>query len=212
MNKIRFIFDRDIWISSESFLKIVADAHDIQVEEMMKKSRIAKYVTARAAAIYILRTHTTLTAVNVGEIFGKDHASVLHHYNSVWGKIRLGFGKEYKINAIKSHLMLSDIDSDGAMLDALVRESISWGEDKGLKDVKAQSMKLVEEVGELMAAILKDKREYQIDSIGDIMVVLSILSHQLGINITDAFGQAYNEIKHRTGNTVNGSFIKSEDL
>jgi hypothetical protein len=44
------------------------------------------------------------------------------------------------------------------------------------------------------------------------MVVLAILTDQLAIDITEAFQKAYDEIKNRTGKTVDGSFIKKQDL
>jgi NTP pyrophosphatase (non-canonical NTP hydrolase) len=73
-------------------------------------------------------------------------------------------------------------------------------------------MKLMEEVGELMAAILKNDREQQVDAVGDIMVVLAILSNQIGVSIPTALKVAFNEIKDRTGKTINGAFIKQQDL
>jgi len=212
MNKIRFIFDKDVWINEDAFIDLVCEVHNTDRQSVLGESRKGNHVTARAAAIYILRTHTTLTAVAIGKMFNRDHASILHHFNSVSSKIGLGFGKEYKINQIKAELILSDDLDANSIIDILIRNSRIWGEGKGLTDVKSQSMKLMEEVGELMASILKDKREEQLDSIGDIMVVLSILSNQLGIDITEAFQKAYDEIKNRTGKTVDGSFIKQQDL
>ena len=212
MNKIKFVFDKAIWVNEDTFMNLICEVHGIDKESLLGESRKGTYVTARAAAIYILRTHTKLTAVSIGKMFNRDHASVLHHFNSVSSKVGLGFGKEYKINQIKSELILSDDLDANSIIDILIRKSRSWGKAKGLTDVKSQSMKLMEEVGELMASILKDKREEQLDSIGDIMVVLAILTDQLAIDITEAFQKAYDEIKNRTGKTVDGSFIKQQDL
>jgi NTP pyrophosphatase (non-canonical NTP hydrolase) len=69
-------------------------------------------------------------------------------------------------------------------------------------------LKLTEEVGELAGAIAKNNKVDQIDAIGDIQVVLIILSEQLGINYKEALESAYNVIKERKGKTVNGIFIK----
>ena len=44
-----------------------------------------------------------------------------------------------------------------------------------------QWLKLLEESGELASAILKDDKEKQIDAIGDIFVVLTIMEAQMGI-------------------------------
>jgi NTP pyrophosphatase (non-canonical NTP hydrolase) len=86
-----------------------------------------------------------------------------------------------------------------------------WAEDKGLlkeENAPKQMLKLSEEVGELAGAYLKNKHEEIVDAIGDIQVVLIILSKQLGLDYNQCLEGAYNVIKNRTGKLVNGSFIK----
>ena len=73
-----------------------------------------------------------------------------------------------------------------------------------------QYMKFIEESGELARAILKNNEADIVDSFGDVMVTLIILSEQLGYNLTNCLKSAYNEIKDREGKTVNGVFIKEE--
>lgn len=92
---------------------------------------------------------------------------------------------------------------------------ITWANEKGLinpNNITKQALKLTEEVGELASAIIKDKRDEQIDAIGDIQIVLIILCQQLGIDYNDALNSAYNVIKDRQGKMINGSFIKQEQL
>lgn len=71
-----------------------------------------------------------------------------------------------------------------------------------------QALKLVEETGELASAIIKNDTDEIIDAIGDIQVVLIILSEQLGIDYNKSLESAYDVIKYRKGKTVNGVFIK----
>lgn len=88
---------------------------------------------------------------------------------------------------------------------------LKWAEPKGLLNPEfapKQFMKLVEEVGELSNAILKDDKAEQIDALGDIQVVLIILAEQLGFDLDTCLQCAYDEIKNRKGKTINGSFIK----
>lgn len=80
----------------------------------------------------------------------------------------------------------------------------------GFENRFQQLAKLSEEVGELSGAILKQKNEEIIDAIGDIQVVLIILSKQLDVDYNDALETAWSVIKNRNGKTVNGTFIKSE--
>ena len=88
---------------------------------------------------------------------------------------------------------------------------LEWAKERGIlipDNATKQMLKLIEELGELAGAIAKNNKVDQIDAIGDIQVVLIILSEQLGINYKEALESAYNVIKERKGKTVNGIFIK----
>ena len=87
---------------------------------------------------------------------------------------------------------------------------IQWATERNLLpgDPNKQFIKLVEEIGELASGISKNNHSEIIDAIGDIQVVLIILSRQLGVNYNQALEEAYNVIKNRTGKTINGTFIK----
>jgi NTP pyrophosphatase (non-canonical NTP hydrolase) len=107
---------------------------------------------------------------------------------------------------------------DGEKLTELVT---AWGDERGItkpQNVKTQIIKLIEEVGELAQGINKVEAnpEYidQIkDSIGDIQVVLIILSRQLDIEYDECLFEAYKVIKNRKGKTTeDGAFVKEEDL
>ena len=88
-----------------------------------------------------------------------------------------------------------------------------WAGSKGLYthgDVKTQYVKLQEEAGELARAIIKQQDDEFIDSIGDMIVVLTNLAHLGGTRIEDCIEAAYNVISKRTGKMVNGSFQKDK--
>jgi NTP pyrophosphatase (non-canonical NTP hydrolase) len=89
-----------------------------------------------------------------------------------------------------------------------------WAKDRGLDnaDPAKQALKLGEEFGELCQGLAKSNMPLVIDSIGDMYVVLTILSMQLGVNIEDCIETAYNEIKDRRGKMINGTFVKESDL
>ena len=89
-----------------------------------------------------------------------------------------------------------------------------WAMDRGLDiaDPNKQMLKLMEEVGELAQGMAKGNREQVIDSVGDVYVVLTILSMQIDLDIEDCIEQAYVEIADRKGKMVNGVFVKEEDL
>lgn len=135
---------------------------------------------------------------------------------------------------------------------------LQWAKEKDLlksENEPKQRLKLLEEVGETAGAILKNNTDEIKDGIGDIFVVLVILSEQLseeilfdmngvakdddqdfvflfdniinskrtyfslaylndictklGLDLTECANLAWNEIKDRKGNTINGVFIKN---
>ena len=100
-------------------------------------------------------------------------------------------------------------------MELLVNRVENWAKERGLDNSDnstAQALKLFEEVGELAQAHLKNRENEGMDAVGDILVVLTIYCQQKGWSIAECFELAYNEIKNRKGEMVNGSFVKSEDL
>ncbi len=89
-----------------------------------------------------------------------------------------------------------------------------WATDRNLHtaDPSKQMLKLGEEFGELCQGMAKNKPDQISDSIGDMYVVMTILSMQLGLDIEDCVADAYYEIKDRRGKMVNGVFVKEADL
>ena len=71
-----------------------------------------------------------------------------------------------------------------------------------------QALKSVSELGELCDAIIKNDKEGVKNEFGDVFVTLIILAEQMNINPSLCLEIAYNEIKYRKGENVNGIFIK----
>ena len=89
----------------------------------------------------------------------------------------------------------------------------NWAWDRNLIDGStpdAQLLKLMEEVGELAGGVCKDKADVIKDSIGDVFVVLTIITAQMGWSIEECVQAAYDEIKDRKGKMVDGIFVKEE--
>ena len=108
------------------------------------------------------------------------------------------------------------IDRLGNMtFESLQDEIIQWGYARNIispKNTPKQFMKVTEELGELAEGINKDNQGQIKDSLGDILVTLIILSRDLNVDLLDCLRGAYDVIKDRTGKTVNGVFVKEEDL
>ena len=88
----------------------------------------------------------------------------------------------------------------------------AWADERGIYDKgnsHTQYVKLMEEAGELAAALL-NKDSYEIkDAIGDMVVVLTNLAALEGMQIENCIDSAYNEIANRTGTMLNGTFVKT---
>ena len=109
----------------------------------------------------------------------------------------------------------SEYDIIGPWEEKLITKDkvIKWAKEKGIakpRNVYKQMLKMTEEVGELAGAIAKDKPDDIKMELGDCLVVLTILSEQLGIDMDECLDMAYNKISKRKGKTVNGIFIKEE--
>lgn len=94
---------------------------------------------------------------------------------------------------------------------------IQWANDRNMiKQDKltalSQLAKVTEEHGELSAGINKKDEEKIKDSLGDSLVTLIILAQDLNFDLLDCLRGAYDVIKDRTGKTVDGVFVKEEDL
>lgn len=89
-----------------------------------------------------------------------------------------------------------------------------WAKERGIDtaDPTKQMLKLYEEVGELSAGLAKSQPDKIIDGIGDTFVVLTILAQQLGTDLPACVQAAYDEIKERKGQTINGVFVKQADI
>lgn len=101
----------------------------------------------------------------------------------------------------------------------LITKINQWADERNLKqaDPKIQWMRITEEVGEIRDVLLKPTKftEPQAalkDAIGDTLVTIIVLAHQLDLDVTECLGIAYEEIKNRKGKMINGTFVKEDDL
>lgn len=86
-----------------------------------------------------------------------------------------------------------------------------WAEKKDLlhkSNSLAQLEKVKEEVNEVEAEILRDNLNLLKDELGDVIVTIIILAYQNGLHPVDCLKSAWKKIEHRTGKTINGTFVK----
>lgn len=110
---------------------------------------------------------------------------------------------------------LHDEENKQHNMDNLVKKVLLWAQGKGLLErdyAYKQMLKVMEEVGELSGALVRQDDEEIVDAIGDSFITLIILSKQLNLEPEYCLSQAYDVIAKRSGKTVNGIFIKEEDV
>jgi NTP pyrophosphatase (non-canonical NTP hydrolase) len=91
---------------------------------------------------------------------------------------------------------------------------VRWGEARKIvqhSNPRAQAIKTLEEVGELMQAIADNDREAMIDAYGDILVTLVMGCATADLDLVKCFEHAYGQIKDRTGTLgADGIFYKDK--
>jgi NTP pyrophosphatase (non-canonical NTP hydrolase) len=127
-------------------------------------------------------------------------------YNKAMDEFTKSLGK--RSMAIEHKNQPEEVVKENPNVYDLIRQ---WADDRGIYksgDTKTQFAKLQEEAGELARAILKNDRAEFIDAIGDMMVVLTNLAALEGLKVEDCVVSAYDVIKSRQGEMVNGTFVK----
>lgn len=99
-------------------------------------------------------------------------------------------------------------------MDKLVSQVEQWSKEKGLNQAEPtkQFLKVSEEFGEIGAALARGNEDMFKDAIGDTVVTLIILAQQKRYTLEECLQVAYDEIKGRQGEMVDGVFVKVEDL
>jgi NTP pyrophosphatase (non-canonical NTP hydrolase) len=90
---------------------------------------------------------------------------------------------------------------------------IQWHKDRNLidgSDDKTQTLKLLQELGELSDSVCKEKSI--LDDIGDMLVVMINICERNQVSLEDCLKVAYEDIKDRRGKMIDGVFVKESDL
>lgn len=69
---------RNVMVGVDAVINCVCKYFGISSEEILGKSRAKPFAYPRQIAMYLARSHTTLSYPDLGRAFGKDHTTVLH--------------------------------------------------------------------------------------------------------------------------------------
>lgn len=111
-------------------------------------------------------------------------------------------------------IKIGEYSAAGSDFYDLIGKVEEWSIDKKLNKAESskQMLKVVEEVGEVAAALARNDMHELRDGIGDVVVTLIILAQQNGMMLEECLEQAWNEIAERKGEMINGVFVKESDL
>ena len=166
-----------------------------------------------------LRKEKKLSTVDVAEHMGVQKLNVLKWEH---GTSQISIREAKKLadffGVSVGYLLGLDTTENDSITD-LIAKINHWADERNLKqaDPKIQWMRITEEVGEIRDVLLKPTKfnEPQTalkDAIGDTLVTIIVLAHQLDLDVTECLNIAYEEIKNRKGKMINGTFVKEEDL
>lgn len=167
---------------------------------------------------------------------GLEGVKDLLYYDRKLTKKEVRDSKLVRIGGCSEREFLRKVEKGGQMSFRMLQADVlSWAKDKDLlheENAEKQFMKFIEEVFEFKFemensknyedicehlkiagtfAKTRNKRDMMLE-MGDIFVTLIILCEQLGIDPMECLSMAYEKISKRTGKTIGGQFIKSEDL
>ena len=161
-----------------------------------------------------LRKQKKLTIVELAEKIGVTKLTILNWEHEIKGSNAKKLADFFGV----SIPYLLGYDTDNTFSD-LIAKINHWADERNLKkaDPKIQWMRITEEVGEIRDVLLKptkftDPQMALKDAVGDTLVTIIVLAHQLDLDVTECLSIAYEEIKNRKGKMINGTFVKEEDL
>ncbi len=91
-------------ISDDQIIKSVADFYNIQIEDLITRSRKKETVEPRQVVMYLLRDILGFSYPYIGEKFGRDHTTVIHSFEKINQEINKNSPLNQKILSIKDSL------------------------------------------------------------------------------------------------------------
>ena len=88
-------------IDATKIIDIVCKFYDIKKEDVLARKRTKNIAEARQVAMYLITEYISMPLDSVGNIFGKDHATVIYAKNKIVEDMKKSKKLEIQINDIK---------------------------------------------------------------------------------------------------------------
>lgn len=133
---------------AEKVLAAVARVYRIDVDGMLGRSRAARVTWPRQIAAYVLREHGGLGFAQIGEVFERDHSTILHAHALVRRRLLSDPDERRRVDAV--------LDGTLAPEDALLQAARSI--EDSLVRVERVVESLQRTIGEFSIALLAQTR------------------------------------------------------
>jgi chromosomal replication initiator protein len=94
-------------INPKKIIKTVTEHYELKEEDIFKKTRTKHLAKARQCIIYFLREITQLSYTSIGEIFKKDHTTIIYSYEKIVKEMKKNPELNQDIEIIKTKLIES---------------------------------------------------------------------------------------------------------
>jgi chromosomal replication initiator protein len=88
-------------IDATKIVEIVCKFYGVKKEELLARKRTKNIAEARQIAMYLITEYLNIPLESVGNIFGKDHSTVIYAKNKVAEDIKKSKKLEVQINDLK---------------------------------------------------------------------------------------------------------------
>lgn len=97
--------DKPKEVTPQLIIDVVAEHYGITSDDIVSKKRNSEFVLPRQVTMYLIRTLTATSLINIGKILGKkDHTTIIHGVNKITDEIQNNDELKSQIETIKKKI------------------------------------------------------------------------------------------------------------
>lgn len=104
-------------VTMEQIISLVEKTFAVGREELISKSRKSNVTWARQVAMYLARHYTLYPLEKIGELFGRDHATVIHSFSKVAEVVKQHPARRFELEFLQQKLSARTADNAGPSSD-----------------------------------------------------------------------------------------------
>ena len=111
-DKVDYIdrFEKSLNITADKIVEQTANFYAIKVSDMQKVSRKKEVVLPRQVAMYLIRARLKYSFPAIGDIFKRDHTTIIHAFNKIEDMCKTHDKVEKEVSLIQNNLANTNID------------------------------------------------------------------------------------------------------